>query len=102
MKTRLSRIVLFCIVLVALAGLHCGGGGPRNCLVIPAQIDLVKERREALLADLEATARRVDRQAGTLETVKTRYESLRQERALLDSLIQAEGGTAPGSGKLPD
>jgi len=97
MKTKLPGIVLFVAVL-ALAGLHCGGGGPRNCVVIPAQIELVKERREAMLADLEATARRVDRQAGTLASVRNRLETLQHEKALLDSLIQAEGGSVPAAG----
>ncbi|MFH1143369.1 MAG: hypothetical protein V1774_02355 [Candidatus Eisenbacteria bacterium] len=88
MKTRLPGILLMLSIL-AFAGVQCGGG-PRNCLVIPAQIDILQERRDALLADLEATARRVDRQASTLETARKHVGELEAERALIDSLKLGE------------
>jgi hypothetical protein len=75
-------------ILVLLAG---GCGQPRNCLVIPAQIELVQERREAMLSELEAVALRVDRRLGALQSTKTRLEQLRAEKALLDSLATEEG-----------
>ena len=90
MRIRLPGAVVFGLGIVIVAGSGCGGGGPRNCLVIPAQIDLVKERRDALLEDLEGTARRVDRQAGTLETAKRRLAELQAQEALLDSLAGAQ------------
>ncbi len=89
MKIRVSGAIAVgfgLAVALLMVGTGCGGGGPRNCLVIPAQIDLVKERRDALLDDLENTAKRVDRQAATLETAKQRLKDLQREKALIDSL----------------
>jgi len=74
-------------VLVALALLasSCGGAG-RNCLVIPAQIEMNQERREAALSSLENKARQVDRMRSSLQRAQERYDELQAERALLDSL----------------
>ncbi len=72
------------VVLLVLGLAGCGG--PRNCLVIPAQIDLVKERREAALKDLEMKANQVDRTRSSMEHVQQRLKELQQEKAFLDSL----------------
>ncbi|MCK4412175.1 MAG: hypothetical protein KAY32_01390 [Candidatus Eisenbacteria sp.] len=77
-----------CAILIVSVG---GCGQPRNCLVIPAQIELVQERRDALLTELEATAQRVDRRLAALQSTKTRFEGLQAEKALLDSLTTTEG-----------
>ncbi len=61
-------------------------GTPRNCLVIPAQVDLVKERREAAMRDLETKANQVDRTRSSMEHVEARLKELQQEKAFLDSL----------------
>jgi predicted small lipoprotein YifL len=97
MRNRLLGALLLMAIL-AICG--CGGGGPRNCLVIPAQIEIVKERRDALLTELEGTARRVDRQAGTLAAAKARFDELLAQKALLDSLAAA-GGDAGGAQTAP-
>ena len=97
MRSRLPGALLL-VVIPAIWG--CGGGGPRNCLVIPAQIEIVKERRDALLTELEGTARKVDRQAGTLAAAKARHGELLAQKALLDSLAAVEGGSG-GSETAP-
>jgi hypothetical protein len=58
-------------------------------MVIPAQIDLVRERRTAHLKDLENKAKQVDRMRASLERAQSRLEDLKAERALLDSLAAA-------------
>ncbi|MBD3236989.1 MAG: hypothetical protein GF330_09815 [Candidatus Eisenbacteria bacterium] len=80
--------------LLALGAIGCGGG-PRNCLVIPAQIELVEERRTAALTELENTAHQVDRMHASIERVQARLVELKAEKAFLDSLRDAgdeEGG----------
>ncbi len=73
--------------IVCLAVSSCGGSAGRNCLVIPAQIDLVQERKEAALKDLENKAKQVDRMRGSLRRSLDRYSELEAEKALLDSLM---------------
>jgi hypothetical protein len=76
---RLAAVVFLVLGVGACAA-------PRNCLVIPAQIDLVKERREAALKDLETKANQVDRTRSSMEHVQERLKELQQEKAFLDSL----------------
>ena len=85
------------LVAVGVGGVGCGSSRPHNCMVIPAQIELLQERREAMLNQLEGIATRVDRQASTLATVRERYEKLEAEKALLDSLAASEPAQ-PGTG----
>lgn len=73
--------------IVCLAVSSCGGSAGRNCLVIPAQIDLVRERKDAALKNLENKAKQVDRMRGSLRRSLDRYSDLEAEKALLDSLI---------------
>lgn len=80
--------------LLAVGAVGCGGG-IRNCLVIPAQIELVEERRTAALTELENTAHQVDRMHSSIERVRARLEELRAEKVFLDSLTVSgdeEGG----------
>jgi hypothetical protein len=78
--------------VLALTLLTVGCGAPRNCLVIPLQVELVKERREAALQQLESRARQVDRLNSNIRQAETRIADLQREHALLDSLY---GGSAP-------
>jgi hypothetical protein len=55
-------------------------------MVIPAQIELVNERRTAHLKELENKARQVDRMRASLDRARGRLEQLQAEKALLDSL----------------
>ncbi len=78
--------------VLLLIGLMVGScGGSRNCLVIPAQIDLVAERREAAMKELENRATQVDRVQSSLDRAARRYEEILREKALLDSLLAPEG-----------
>jgi len=77
------------LLLIGLMAESCGGS--RNCLVIPAQIDLVAERREAAMKELENRATQVDRVQSSLDRAAKRYEELLREQALLDSLLATEG-----------
>jgi len=83
-----GRIVLSvaALGLIALAAGSCGSA-KKNCMVIPAQIDLVGERREAALRDLETRAKQVDRLQTSLERSRREYDELLAEKALLDSLM---------------
>jgi len=83
MKKRILRLAACLAVLMVGAG-ACGG--PRNCLVIPAQIDLVNERRDAALKDLETKANQVDRTVASIERVQQRLKDLQTEKTFLDSL----------------
>jgi len=74
------------VLVLGLAG--CGT--PRNCLVIPAQVDLVRERREAALKDLETKANQVDRTQNSIQHVQQRVQELQTEKDFLDRL-PAEG-----------
>lgn len=85
-KSRGGWIGVSVLVLVL-----AGCGTPRNCLVIPAQIDLVKERREAALKDLETKANQVDRTKNSIEHVQRRVEELQTEKDFLDRLPADEG-----------
>ena len=77
------------LLLIGLVAGSCGGN--RNCLVIPAQIDLVTERREAAMTELENRATQVDRMQSSVDRAVNRYEDLLKEKALLDSLLTAGG-----------
>ena len=83
-----GRIVLSvaALALIALAAGSCRSA-KKNCVVIPAQIDLVGERREAALRDLETRAKQVDRLQTSLERSRREYNELLAEKALLDSLM---------------
>lgn len=70
------------VLVLGLAG--CGA--PPNCLVIPAQIDLVRERREAALKDLETKANQVDRTRNSIQHVQQRVQELQTEKDFLDRL----------------
>ncbi len=72
------------LIALALAVSSCGGG--RNCLVIPAQVDLVSQRREAEIKTLETKANRLDRMKRSLEASKKRCEDLKAEKLLLEEL----------------
>ncbi len=73
------------LALIGVSATSCGSAG-RNCLVIPAQIELVQERREAALKELENKARQVDRMRASLERSAERLEELQAEKALLDQI----------------
>ncbi len=87
MKRSLCRNGLLVIVLALMLN-SCGSGG-RNCLIIPAQVDLLQERKESALLDLENKARQVDRLTESLERTKENLADMEAEKALLDSLITA-------------
>ena len=91
----MSRTLLWMAVLLVVLSVGLGAcGGPRNCLIIPAQIELVEERRTVALAELENTARQLDRTRTSIERVRSRLEEVRAEKAFLDSLLVPgqEGG----------
>ncbi len=71
---------------LCLTGVACGGAAGRNCLVIPAQIELVQERREAALKTLETTATSVDRMRSSMERAQQRLTELQAEKALLEQM----------------
>ncbi len=87
-RRRAIGLALAGVLATILTVASCGGGG-RNCLVIPAQIELVAERRAAQIKDLENKANQVDRMQGSLERSRTRLAELQAEKALLDSLSAA-------------
>jgi cell division protein FtsB len=87
MKRSLCRNGLILGVLALMLN-SCGTGG-RNCLIIPAQVDLLKERKESALLDLENKARQVDRLSESLVRTKENLADMQAEKALLDSLINA-------------
>jgi hypothetical protein len=72
--------------LAALVAGSVGCGARRNCLVIPAQVELVRERRQAALRDLETKANQVDRTLASIERVQQRLKELQTEKSFLDSL----------------
>ncbi len=84
-----SAIRGLAIGLLALAGGLAGCGTPRSCLVIPLQVDLVKQRRDAALTELENGAKQVDRVRATIEQARQKVLELEREKALLDSLNAA-------------
>ncbi len=86
MKRLVWRFGGLAVVLILAVSSCCGSG--RNCQVIPAQVDLVKERREAAIKVLENEAKRVDRMRSSLERAMKRYDDLKVEKALLDSLME--------------
>jgi hypothetical protein len=92
MRTRILWLAACLAVLMVGAG-ACGG--PRNCLVIPAQIDLVSERRAAALKDLETKANQVDRTVASIERVQQRLKDLQGEKAFLDSLPPGDQPAQP-------
>jgi len=61
-------------------------GSPRNCQVIPLQVELVKERRDRAVEEVRRGAREVDRARASLDQTRERIAELERERALLDSL----------------
>ncbi len=61
-------------------------GGQRNCMVIPAQVDLLRERREVALRDLENKANQVDRSLASVRRIEERLLELNAEKAVLDSV----------------
>ncbi len=74
---------------LSVAGAGCGGAAAgRNCLVIPAQLELVQERREAALKELENKATSVDRMRVSLERYRERLEELKAEKAMLLQMDQ--------------
>jgi len=86
--SKLSRGWLAGLTVLVLGLAGCGT--PRNCLVIPAQVDLVRERREAALKDLETKANQVDRTRNSIQHVQQRVQELQTEKDFLDRL-PAEG-----------
>jgi len=77
----------FLLLGLCLAGDGCGGAAAgRNCLVIPAQIEIVQERREAALKDLENKATSVDRMRTSLARSQERLEELQAEKAMLQQM----------------
>jgi hypothetical protein len=85
MNARVFLSTIF-LVLIALGAGSCGTA-KKNCLVIPAQIELVGERREAAMRELENRATQVDRLRASLERSQRQYDELLSEQALLDSLM---------------
>lgn len=80
------RVLGVLLMALPLFMASCGGGAGRNCLVIPAQVDLLMERRTASLRDLENKAKQVDRMRASLERSIKNYEEKLTEKALFDSL----------------
>ena len=85
-KTNHGLIAGLALLVLGIAG--CGT--PRNCLVIPAQVDLVRERREAALKDLETKANQVDRTKNSIVHVRQRVQELTTEKEFLDRLPEVE------------
>lgn len=81
-----SRVCLSMAAGALLALLAAGCGSQNACRVIPVQIELVKERRDAAMKELENGANQVDRMAATIEQSRQRVTDLEREKALLDSL----------------
>jgi hypothetical protein len=71
---------------LCLTGAACGGAAGRNCLVIPAQLELVQERREAALKELENKATSVDRMRASLTRSQERLKELQDEKAMLQQM----------------
>jgi hypothetical protein len=86
--SKLSRGWLAGLTVLVLGLAGCGT--PRNCLVIPAQIDLVRERRQAALKDLETKANQVDRTKNSIQHVQQRVQELQTEKDFLDRLPAGE------------
>jgi hypothetical protein len=83
----MKRTMVWLAGSLMLLTLALGGcGGPRACLVIPAQVDLLEGRRDEALSRLEDKARQVDRLRASLERSQERYQQLLAQKALLDSL----------------
>ncbi|MBM3317523.1 MAG: hypothetical protein FJY75_06680 [Candidatus Eisenbacteria bacterium] len=82
-----SQAVIGLAALLAVAALACCGCGSRRaCRVIPLQIELVEQRREAAIGQLEAGALQVDRLTTSIAQARERLAELEREKALLDSL----------------
>jgi hypothetical protein len=77
---------------LSLTGAACSrASAGRNCLVIPAQLELVQERREAALKELENKATSVDRMRASLERAQERLQELQAEKAMLQQMDQEKG-----------
>ena len=90
MKWSMCRYGLMLGVLALMLG-SCAGGSGRNCLIIPAQVDLLQERKESALLDLETKAKQVDRLTASLVRTKENLAEMQAEKTLLDSILAAEG-----------
>ena len=84
------RCGLVCAVIALAAGnIQCGTS--RNCLVIPRQLELVQQRRDAAMKALENNANQVDRTRTSIENARVRLQELQREKAILDSLSAVPG-----------
>jgi hypothetical protein len=77
------------LIVLAVGNVHCGTS--RNCLVIPRQLELVKQRHDAAMTALETSANQVDRTRTSIANARERVQELEREKAILDSLGAASG-----------
>lgn len=79
------------LVLFLVSG--TGGCAPsRPCMIIPAQIELAKAKRDRAKEQYDRRLEEITRSLNNLEASRTRLERLEQERDELKSLIPVGGG----------
>ncbi len=63
------------LLLLALGGVLLSGGcGRKVCPVIPAQVQIVEERREVRMEQLQKVAKNLDRYKRDIETMRRAIE----------------------------
>ena len=77
------------IVAVGSGGIGCAQSRP--CMIIPAQLELAKSRRDKVKAAYEGRLEDVTRSLNNLEASRSRLENMKEERQELMNLIGGGG-----------
>lgn len=87
-------------LLIPLGLLIAAGGcaGTKPCLVIPAQIELAKDVRDAARVTMDDKKSELERWAQNVEQSRTKLERLTEER---DQLQKEVSGGSAGSQQTP-
>lgn len=77
------------IVAVGSGGIGCAQSRP--CMIIPAQLELAKSRRDKVKAAYEGRLEDVTRSLNNLEASRSRLENMKEERQELMNLFGGGG-----------
>jgi len=91
MRTHRSRVILVGLLLATFLIGGCAQNRP--CMIIPAQIELARAKRDQVKAAYDKKLENVERSASNLEVSQSRLDRLVEERdQLLGLLEEKEGG----------
>lgn len=68
----------------------------RPCMIIPAQIELAKSKRDQIKAEFERKLDDAERARNNMEVTRSRLERMQEERDQLKSLLGENGNQETG------